>query len=35
VHITDLITAEFSLSDGVAAYARAAEAGVLKVLLRP
>jgi threonine dehydrogenase-like Zn-dependent dehydrogenase len=35
VRVTDLITAEFSLSDGVAAYARAAEPGVLKVLLRP
>jgi threonine dehydrogenase-like Zn-dependent dehydrogenase len=35
VRITDLIAAEFSLSDGVAAYARAAEPGVLKVLLRP
>lgn len=35
VEVTDLVVAEYPLSQGVAAYARAGERGALKVLLRP
>ena len=35
IDVTQLISDEFSLADGVAAMGRAAENGVLKVLLRP
>lgn len=35
INVTDLISDEFALSDGVAAMDRATERGVLKVLLRP
>lgn len=35
VNVDDLIETEFALSDGIAAMERAAEKGVLKVLLRP
>jgi alcohol dehydrogenase len=35
INVEDLISEEFALSDGVRAMQRAAEAGVLKVLLRP
>jgi len=35
IEVQDLISEEFALTDGVSAMARAAEAGVMKVLLRP
>ncbi|HXI62514.1 MAG TPA: alcohol dehydrogenase catalytic domain-containing protein [Pyrinomonadaceae bacterium] len=35
IDVQDLISEEFALTDGVSAMARAAEAGVMKVLLRP
>jgi threonine dehydrogenase-like Zn-dependent dehydrogenase len=35
VDVDSLISEEFALTDGVRAMARAAESGVLKVLLRP
>lgn len=35
IHTSPMITAEFSLVDGLAAFQKAAEPGVLKVLIRP
>jgi threonine dehydrogenase-like Zn-dependent dehydrogenase len=35
VAVQPLVTDEYALDDGAAAFARAAEPGVLKILLRP
>ena len=35
IDVQNLISEEFALTDGVSAMARAAESGVMKVLLRP